>query len=129
MPTNSKWLIFGNEPAVITAVISAALSLVVSLGVGLSADQAAGWVAVISGAFAALAAWHTRPIAPAVFTGLVQVAAALLAAYHFNLSAGTVGAINTLIVAVLTLLTRGQVTPATGRLERTSTTEQSVRGA
>jgi hypothetical protein len=112
MPT---FKIFGNEPAVITAVISAALSLVVSLGVGLSSDQAGGWVAVISGVIAVVAAWHTRPVAPAVFTGLVQVTAALLAAYHFHVSAGTVGAINVLVIATLTLLTRGQVSPATAR--------------
>jgi hypothetical protein len=104
--------IFGNEPAVITAVISAALSLVVTLGVGLSGDQAGAWVAVISGVFAVVAAWHTRPVAPAVFTGLVQVTAALLAAYHFNVAPATVGAINVFVIAVLTLLTRGQVSPA-----------------
>lgn len=112
MPT---FKIFGNEPAVITAVISAALSLVVTLGVGLNSDQAGGWVAVISGVFAVIAAWHTRPIAPAVFTGLVTVTAALLASYHFHVAPGTVGAINTLVLATLTLLTRGQVSPATAK--------------
>lgn len=115
MPT---FKIFGNEPAVIIAVISAALSLVVSLGVGLSADVAADWVAVVSAVFAIVAAWHTRPIAPALFTGLVQVTAVLLAAYHFGVSAGTVGAFNVLVIAVLTLLTRGQVSPATAKAPR-----------
>jgi len=115
MPT---FKFFGSEPAVITAVISAALSLVVTLGVGLSSDQAGGWVAVISGVFAVVAAWHTRPIAPAAFTGLATVTAALLASYHFHVAPGTVGAINTLIIATLTLLTRGQVSPVTAKAPR-----------
>ena len=117
MPT-STFKFWGNEPAVVLAVISAGLSLLVTLGVGgLSDNQAAGWVAVISAVFAIVSAWRTRPIAPALFTGLVQVVAALLAAYHFDLSAGTVGAINVFVVAVLTLLARGQVSPApTARL-------------
>jgi lipopolysaccharide export LptBFGC system permease protein LptF len=104
--------LLGREPALIIGVVSAALSLVVTLGVGLSTDQAGAIVAVISGVFAAVAAVLTRPIAPAAFTGLVTVAAALLSAYHFNVAPGTVAAINTTVLAILTLLTRGQVSPA-----------------
>jgi len=107
--------IFGREPALIAAVVSAALSLVVTLGVGLTATQAGAWTAVISGVFAVVTAVLTRPVAPAAFTGLVTVVADLLGAYHFDVSAGTVAAINTTVLAVLTLLTRGQVTPATTR--------------
>lgn len=104
--------IFGREPAVVIAVISGALSLVVSLGVGLTADEAGAIVAFISGAFAALTAVVTRPVAPAAFTGLVTVTADLLGAYHFDVSAGTLAAANGFVLAVLTLLTRGQVSPA-----------------
>jgi ABC-type dipeptide/oligopeptide/nickel transport system permease subunit len=103
--------LFGTEPALIVGAISAALSLVVTLGVGLSADQAGAWTAVISGVFAVVTAVLTRPIAPAAFTGLVAVVADLLAAYHFNVSAGTVAAVNTVVIAVLALVTRGQVSP------------------
>lgn len=110
MPT---FKFFGREPALIIGALSAALSLVVTLGVGLTSDQAGGWVAVISGLFAVVAAWHTRPVAPAVFTGLVTVTAALLASYHFHVAPGTVGAVNTVVIAGLTLLTRGQVSPTT----------------
>lgn len=107
-----KFKPFGREPAVVTATISAGLSLVVTLGVGLSADQAGAWTAVISGAFAVVTAVLTRPVAPAAFTGLVTVTATLLAAYHFDVSGGTVAAVNGTVLAVLTLLTRGQVSPA-----------------
>jgi hypothetical protein len=103
--------IFGNEPAVIIGTLSAALSLAVTLGIGLSADQAGAWVAFITVVFAVATAVMTRPIAPAAFTGLVTVAATLLAAYHFDVSGGTVAAVNGTVLAVLTLLTRGQVSP------------------
>lgn len=104
--------VFGREPALYLGVVSAALSLAVTLGVGLTADQAGAWTAVISGVFAAVTAAVTRPIAPAAFTGLVTVTADLLGAYHYQVSAGTVAAVNTAVLAVLTLLTRGQVSPA-----------------
>jgi len=105
--------ILGREPALVVGTISAALSLVVTLGVGLTAEQAGAWTAVISGVFAVIAACLTRPIAPSAFTGLVAVTADLLAAYHFNVSAGTVAAVNTAVVAFLAFLTRGQVSPTT----------------
>lgn len=107
--------IFGREPALVLAVINAALGLAVTLGTGMTSDQAGGWVALISGVFAAITAILTRPIAPAAFTGLVTVTAALLSTYHFHVEPGTVGAINTLILACLAVLTRGQVSPITGR--------------
>lgn len=106
--------IFGREPALIIATISASLSLLVSFGFdGLTAEQAAAVVAVISAVFAATTAAITRPIAPSAFTGLVAAAVVLLAAYGMNVSQETVGAINAVILAVLGLLTRGQVAPAT----------------
>lgn len=104
--------IFGREPALVVAVVSAALSLAVNLGTGMTTDQAGAWTAVISGVFAVVAAVLTRPIAPSAFTGLVAVVAALLGAYHFHVSSGTIAAVNTMILAVLALLTRGQVSPA-----------------
>lgn len=103
--------VFGREPALVLGAISAALSLAVTLGIGLTADQAGAWTAVIAGVFAVITALATRPIAPAAFTGLVTVVATLLAAYHFDVSAGTVAAVNGTVLAVLTLLTRGQVSP------------------
>ncbi|MGW0821846.1 hypothetical protein [Streptomyces sp. NPDC002845] len=106
--------ILDREPALIVAAVSAALSLVVTFNVGLSTEQAGGIVAVISAVFAAIAAVATRPIAPSAFTGVVAAGAALLAAYGFQVSPETVGATNAVVLAVLGLLTRGQVSPARG---------------
>ncbi|TGN75443.1 hypothetical protein E5083_17240 [Streptomyces bauhiniae] len=75
--------IFGREPALILAAVSAAFSLVVSFVFGLTAEQAAAIVAAV----------------------------ALLAAYGLNVSAETVGALNACVLAVLGLVTRGQVSP------------------
>lgn len=110
-----QFKLFGREPALIVGALSAALSLVVTLGVGLTANQAGAWTAVITAVFAVITAVMTRPVAPAAFTGLVTVTATLLAAYHFDVSAGTVAAVNGTVLAVLTLLTRGQVSPTVAR--------------
>lgn len=100
------------EPALIIGVISGALSLLVALNFhGLTADQATLIVAAITAVSGAITAAVTRPIAPAAFTLVVTAGADLLAGFHFDLSAGTVAAINGTLLAVLVLLSRGQVSP------------------
>lgn len=110
----SNRFFLGPEPALIIGTASAGLSLVVALQLGLSSTQAALWVAVITAVFAVLTALATRPIAPAVFTGLVTAVAALLAGYHFHAGPGVVAAVNGLVLSVLTLVTRHQVSPVKG---------------
>ncbi|WP_435643887.1 hypothetical protein ACR9VJ_26530 [Streptomyces sp. H49] len=105
--------IFGREPVVILNVLSAALGLVVSLGfTNLTADQAGAIVAAVSAILGAIAAALTRPIAPQAFTAVVAAGAVLVAAFGYDVSQSTIGAINTVVLAALTLLTRAQVTPA-----------------
>ncbi|MFE9337778.1 hypothetical protein [Streptomyces sp. NPDC007063] len=104
--------VFGREPALVINSISAALSLLVTFQFGLTTAQAGAIVAVVSAVFAAVAATVTRPIAPQAFTGLVAAVAALVAAFGFEVSAETIGAVNGLVLAGLALLTRGQVTPS-----------------
>jgi hypothetical protein len=103
---------FGYEPVVILNALAAALGLVVSLGfTGLTADQAGAIVAVVTAVFGAVAAAMTRPIAPQAFTTLVAAGATLVATFGYDLSTGTIAAINTAALAILTLLTRSQVSP------------------
>jgi hypothetical protein len=73
--------IFGREPALIISTISAVLSLIVTFNIGMSGEQAGAIVAIISAVFGAIVA------------------------------AETVGATNAVVLAVLALLTRGQVSP------------------
>lgn len=107
-------LTLGNEPVLITSVISAGLSLLVALGIGgLSDDQASAIIAVITAVFGVVAAMAVRPISPVAFTTLVTVTVDLLAAFHFHVDPGVTAAMNTLVIAVLNLMTRGHVTPVT----------------
>lgn len=109
--------LFGREPALWIAALAALLGIGVTLGLdGLSATQAAAIVAVLNAAAAVWTALKVRPVAPAAFTGAVSAGAALLVAYGLDVSQETVGAINVAVLAVLSLLTRGQVSPA-GRID------------
>jgi len=105
--------IFGREPVVVLNTLSAVLGLIVSLGVtSLSAEQAGAIVAVVSAILGGIAAAMTRPVAPQAFTAIVAAGATAVAAFGYNVSQSTVGAINTLVLAVLTLLVRAQATPS-----------------
>ncbi|WP_067967563.1 hypothetical protein [Nocardiopsis trehalosi] len=107
--------VFGREPAVIIGAVSAVLSLLVAFQVpGISDATAPLIVAVITAVFGAITAALTRPVAPAAFTTLVTAGAALLAGYGFEVSAEAVAAVNGVVLATLTLITRQQVTPTTG---------------
>ncbi len=105
--------LFGREPVVVLNTLSAVLGLVVTLGItSLTAEQAGAIVAVVSAILGGIAAAMTRPIAPQAFTAIVAAGATAVAAFGYDVSQETVGAINTLVLAVLTLLTRVQVTPS-----------------
>lgn len=109
MKTFKLW---GYEPVVLLNALSAALGLVVSLGVTpLSATMSGGIVALVTAALGAVAAWRTRPVVPQVFTTVVAAGADLAATFGFHASQGLIGGINGAVLATLTLLTRGQVTP------------------
>lgn len=104
--------IFGREPSLVLQSIGAVLSVLVAVGLpGLSAEQAALIVAGIAAVFGVLNAIAVRPLAPAAFTGLVTAAAALLAAYGFDVSQTVVGAIGGAVPVLLALFVRGQSTP------------------
>lgn len=105
--------LFGKEPVVVLNTLSAILGLIVSLGfTALTAEQAGAIVAVASAILGGIAAAMTRPVAPQAFTAIVAAGATAVAAFGYEVSQGTVGAINTVVLAVLTLLTRVQVTPS-----------------
>lgn len=105
--------ILGKEPVAALNALSAILGLVVSLGVTpLTADMAGGIVAFVTAVLGAAAAAMTRPIAPQAFTTTVAAGAVLVGTFGFDVSQATIGAINGVVLAGLTLLTRVQVTPA-----------------
>ncbi|MFJ3948967.1 hypothetical protein ACIPXV_02710 [Streptomyces libani] len=105
--------IFGREPVVVLNTLSASLGLLVSLGfTGLTAEQAGAIVGIVTAILGAVAAAMTRPVAPQAFTTVVAAGAVLVATFGYEVSQATVGAINTLVLAGLTLLARVQVSPS-----------------
>ena len=102
--------IFGREPAVVIAAIGATLTFLAAVGVpGLSAGAAAAVTSLVS---AGIIAATTRPVAPALFTGVVTAGVAVLVEYGMHVSDEVVGAASALVLALFALLTRAQVSPA-----------------
>jgi hypothetical protein len=99
------------EPALILAVISSGVGLLVTFNIGLTSDQAALWIAVITAVFAAATALLVRPVSPAVFSGVVTAAAALLVGYHFHVNPDTVSSLNAVLTGIMMLIVRGHVSP------------------
>jgi|SRR3954471_1427973 hypothetical protein len=107
---------FHREPAAWIGVITATLAFLVSLNVSfLTTEQAALIVAAIVAIGGAVIAWRTTPRTPGAFTAVVSAFAALAAGYGLHVRPGVVGAVSGLILALLALDTRGQVTPVAGR--------------
>jgi len=105
--------ILGYEPVVLLNTLSAVLGLIVSLAITpLTAEMAGGIVGVASAVLGGIAAAMTRPIAPQAFTAIVASGAVLVGTFGYEVSQETVGAINVAVLALLTLATRGQVSPA-----------------
>ncbi|MFD7922557.1 hypothetical protein ACFV3R_25435 [Streptomyces sp. NPDC059740] len=106
--------ILGREPVVYLNALSAALGLVVTLGItGLTQEMAGAIVAALTAVLGAIAAWRTRPVAPQAFTAVVAAGATLAATFGYDVSQATIGAVNAVVLTLLTLLTRAQVTPTT----------------
>ena len=113
--------IFGKstEPALVVGAIVAAISMAGTLGFSLlSPEQAGIWVLLVNAVAAAVMAWTTRPISPGVFTYLIGVIATLGAAYGFELASDQINGLNVLVISILTLITRGQVTPQATKITK-----------
>lgn len=109
---------FGREPTIWLQLLSGALGVIVAIGdgghpiFGLTATTAGLVMAVIAAIFGAINAAMVRPIAPAAFQMVLTTVFPLLAAYGVHVAAGLLAALQTLLLAVIVLLTRGSVTPA-----------------
>lgn len=108
--------IFGREPALVIGAVGALLTVLAALNLpGVTAGAAAAITALIA---AAVTAWTTRPVAPALFTGVIAAGAVLLAEYGYHVPDGTVAAIGGAVVAGFALFgIRPQVVPAGGRVQ------------
>jgi len=104
--------LFGREPALIIAVVAATLNWAVGFGFGgLTADKVSLINVVVNALAGCLAAWATRPIAPQAFTYAVTAIFGLISAYGLDFSSQQVSTTQMFVLALLTLITRGQVSP------------------
>jgi hypothetical protein len=110
MPRRSEWTLAA-------AVIAAGLNWLVGFQFSALTTEQAAWIMVAVNAVAALVvALRTRPIAPQAFTYAITSLAGLLAAYGLHFSQGSVATFSALVLAVLALITRGQVSPVSDAL-------------
>ncbi|GGM27291.1 hypothetical protein GCM10011608_10050 [Micromonospora sonchi] len=103
--------IFGREPALIVGAVGSILTVLAALNTpGIDAGAAAAITAFIASAIIALT---TRPWAPALFTGVIAAAAALVAEYGMSVPDGVTGAVSGAALAWFALAgIRPQVEPA-----------------
>ncbi len=100
------------EPTLYIGVIAAVANWLVGFNLEwLSAEQAALWMTAINAVAGFVAGFKTRPIPPQAFTYAVTSLAGLGAAYGLDYSQEQVGQFNAMLIAVLALLARGQVSP------------------
>lgn len=103
--------LWGREPALVIGAIGSLFTVLAALNIpGLDAGASA---AITAFASAVIIAVTTRPVAPALFTGVVAAGAVLIAEYGYNVSDQVVAALGGAIVAAFALFgIRPQVVPA-----------------
>jgi hypothetical protein len=115
--------IFGREPTLWLAVISSLIVLAGTFGLHLLSGQQAGLlVAAINAIAGAITAYAVRPISPAAFTYAIGAIVALAASYGLNVTAEQGAMLNGVVIPVLALLTRGQVSPEDTPVSATTNT-------
>jgi len=108
--SDSPW--FGREPALWIQTLGQLLALAAGFGLPLSDELSGSIVAVVTAAFGVWTAWKVRPMAPTIWTSLIVAGAGLVAALGYQVSSERVALLTAAAVAVMTLITRAQTTPA-----------------
>ena len=124
--------IFGREPTLWLAALSSFIVIVGTFGLDLlNGQQAALLVVAINAVFAAINAYAVRPISPVAFTYAIGALVSLGALYGIVIPDATLAAVNGLVVPLLALLARGQVSPVTTPVTETTpepTPEAAAKG-
>lgn len=104
--------IFGREPALWIAVMQAFLILAFTLGIpGVDGGLAGAVSLLLTTAATAWSALAVRPVAPALFTGVLVALVQLLSRWGLDLNEVQVSSITGFVALVVTLVARGQITP------------------
>lgn len=100
---------FSREPAAYIALVGAVLTALAGHVPYVTAGVAAAVVALLT---AAVTAYWTRPLAPALFVGVLNAAVALVGEYGLHLSGQVVTSLTAVLVFGLAVVgVRPQVTP------------------
>ena len=104
--------ILGREPSLWLTAVAATLALLASFNIpGLSPEQAALIVVGLNAVLGVVNALLVRPVSPAAFTYLVASAFSVAGAYGFEFTEEQVGLTNMVVLGILALALRGQVSP------------------
>lgn len=101
--------IFGREPALWISTIGIILTLLAAFNVDFVTVGVAD--AVVAAMTAILVAITTRPVAPALFKGVVTAGVALVAQFGLHFNDVQIGAMTAASMALVVLIVRGQVSP------------------
>lgn len=113
--------VLGREPALIIGAINAVIMFGGTLGFSLlGMEQAALWVTAVNAISAVILSLATRPWSASVFSYALASVIALGAGYGIELKPEAVNGLNGLIVPILMLITRGQVSPIETRVTKSS---------
>lgn len=110
--------------AVLYAIITVAGTASLSQFTGIQAEYLNIAIAAIIGA---INAYAVRPISPVAFTYAIAAVVQLAQTYGLALPDATLAAVNGLVVPILALLSRGQVTPQATAISRESTVPEKQR--
>lgn len=106
---------FGRDPALVINTVWAFLALVVAvIGTRMPwANQAVvdAFVVVLNAVAAWQVAIRVRPVAPAVFSGVITGAVGLLAAFHFDIRPDLVASATFAVSTAVVMWARTQITP------------------
>lgn len=113
MKESQPW--FGRDPALVINTLAASGALIIAI-----VGTRIAWLnpAVVDGVVVFLnasAAWRiavkVRPVAPAVFSGVITATVGLLAAFHYNIRPDVVASLTLAVGTAVVMWTRTQVTP------------------
>ena len=100
------------EPALLIDLTETLVVLVVAFGIGLSGDQQTYIVAAVVAVLGLAKGVLTRPFTVTLLTDAARAVLVLAASFGVGLSADQIALIATALGTVVTLVARGQITPA-----------------
>lgn len=100
------------EPALLIDLVETLVVLVVAFGIGLSGDQQTYIVAAVVAVLGLLKGLMTHPFAVTLLVDAARAVLVLAASFGVGLSPDQIALIATGLGTVVTLIARGQITPA-----------------